>query len=178
MRYERPMSIVRRLARPLLAANFVLEGMDHVRHPGARVETARPLVNTLAAPLHLPNDPELLVRANGAAMSAAGALLAMGRLPRISAAVLAASLVPVTYLEHPFWTERDAEVKATQRTAFLKNLGLLGGLLIASVDTEGRPGLAWRSQRAAKKAKGAAAQAKKDARRATRRSRLRWSKVS
>ncbi len=159
------MSIVRRLARPLLAANFVLEGMDHVRHPGTRVDTARPLVNTLAAPLHLPNDPEMLVRANGAAMSAAGALLAMGRLPRLSSAVLAASLIPVTYVEHPFWTERDAQAKAAQRTAFLKNLGLLGGLLLAAADTGGReslPHAAGRlSSRAAKKAGKAAKKAEK-----------------
>ncbi len=168
MRYERVMSLVRRLARPLLAANFVIEGLDHVRHPGTRVESARPLVNTLAGPLRLPNDPETLVRANGAAMAVAGSLLAIGRFPRLSAAVLAASLVPATYVDHPFWTEKDPETKAVQRTRFLKNLGLLGGVLIASVDTDGRPGLAWRSERAAKDAKRAAGLAKKDAKRAGR----------
>lgn len=157
------MSIVRRLARPLLAANFVIEGLDHVRHPGSRVESARPLVNTLAGPLRLPNDPETLVRANGAAMAVAGSLLAIGRFPRLSAAVLAASLVPATYVDHPFWTEKDPETKAVQRTRFLKNLGLLGGVLIASVDTDGRPGLAWRSERAAKDAKRAGRSAKREA---------------
>lgn len=162
------MSIVRRLARPLLAANFVIEGLDHVRHPGTRVESARPLVNTLAGPLRLPNDPEMLVRANGAAMAVAGSLLAIGRLPRLSAVVLAASLVPATYVDHPFWAEKDPEAKSAQRTQFLKNLGLLGGVLIASVDTDGRPGLAWRSERAAKDVKRAAGHATKDAKRAGR----------
>jgi len=159
---------VRRLARPLLAANFVVEGLDHVRHPGPRVDSARPLVSTLAGPLRLPEDPELLVRANGAAMAGAGSLLAIGRLPRLSAAVLAASLLPATYIDHPFWAEKDPETKAAQRTKFLTNLGLLGGVLIASVDTEGRPGLAWRSERAAKDARRAASLAAKDAKRATR----------
>ena len=168
MRYERAMSIVRRLARPLLAANFVVEGLDHVRHPGSRVESARPLVSTVSGPLRLPDDPEMLVRANGAAMAAAGSLLAVGRLPRLSAVVLAASLVPATYVDHPFWTEKDPKEKAAQRSRFLTNLGLLGGVLIASVDTEGRPGLAWRSGRAAKDARRAAALAAKDAGRATR----------
>ncbi len=168
MRYERGMSIVRRLARPLLAANFVIEGLDHVRHPGPRVDSARPLVSTLSGPLRLPDDPELLVRANGAAMAVAGSLLAIGRLPRLSATVLAASLVPATYIDHPFWAEKDPQEKAAQRTRFLTNLGLLGGVLIASVDTDGRPGLAWRSERAAKDAKRAAGHAKKDAKRAGR----------
>jgi uncharacterized membrane protein YphA (DoxX/SURF4 family) len=161
------MTLLRRVARPLLAAVFVAEGLDLVRHPGPRVEGARPLVRLLAEPLRLPDDPELLVRANGAAMAAAGALLGIGRFPRLSALVLAASLVPTTYVEHPFWAEKDAEAKKRQRQAFLKNTALVGGLLIASVDTEGRPGLAWRSQRAAKDAKRAAGHAKRDARRAT-----------
>jgi uncharacterized membrane protein YphA (DoxX/SURF4 family) len=168
MRYERAMSIVRRLARPLLAANFVVEGLDHVRHPGPRVDSARPLASALSGPLRLPEDPEVLVRANGAAMALAGSMLAVGRLPRLSAAVLAASLVPATYVDHPFWAEKDREAKAAQRSRFLTNLGLLGGVLIASVDTEGRPGLAWRSGRAAKDARRAAALAVKDAKRATR----------
>lgn len=175
------MSIVRRLARPLLAANFVIEGLDHVRHPGPRVESARPLVDTLAGPLRLPEDPELLVRANGAAMAIAGSLLAVGRLPRLSAAVLAASLLPATYVDHPFWTEKDPQEKAAQRTRFLTNLGLLGGVLIASVDTDGRPGLAWRSERAVKDAQRAAGHARKDAkhagRSARRRARLARAKV-
>jgi hypothetical protein len=34
------------------------------------------------------------------------------------------------------------------QTHFLKNLGLLGGLLIAAADTEGRPGLSYRTSHA------------------------------
>jgi hypothetical protein len=30
---------------------------------------------------------------------------------------------------------------------FLKNLGLLGGLLLAAADTEGRPSIGWRAER-------------------------------
>ena len=172
MRYERPMSALRRVARPLLAAAFVSEGLDLVRHPGPRVEAARPLVRLVAEPLRLPDDPELLLRANGAAMAGAGALLGTGRFPRLSALVLAASLVPTTYVEHPFWAEKDPEVKKRQRQAFLKNAALLGGLLIASADTEGRPGLAWRSRRAAKDARRAATAAKKDAKHAAKDAKL------
>ena len=168
MRYERTMSIVRRLARPLLAAPFVAEGVEHVRHPGPRVESARPLVSKVSAPLRLPDDPEMLVRANGAAMAIAGSLLATGRLPRLSAAVLAASVVPATYVENPFWSEKDPERTAAQRTRFLTALGLLGGALLASVDTDGKPGLAWRGRRAARDAKRSARAARRDAR-ATRR---------
>ena len=80
------MTVVRRLARPMLAATFVKGGLDSLRHPAARAEMAAPVIHALAEPLRLPDDPELLVRANGAAMVAAGTLLGLGRLPRLSAA--------------------------------------------------------------------------------------------
>ena len=51
-------------------------------------------------------------------------------------AVLAATLVPTTVAAHSFWQEQDPEVRAKQKVQFLKNLGLLGGLLLAAVDTE------------------------------------------
>jgi hypothetical protein len=120
----------------------------------------------MAPTLKIPNDPEMFVRVNGGAMAAAGTLLGLGKLPRLSALVLSMTIVPSTYTQYQFWTERDPVAKRVQKQHFMKNLGLLGGALLASVDTEGRPGLAWRSRRAAKDAKRAAAQAKKDARHA------------
>jgi putative oxidoreductase len=33
---------------------------------------------------------------------------------------------------------------------FFKNVSMLGGLMLAAVDTEGKPGVAWRARRAAK----------------------------
>ena len=62
-----------------------------------------------------------------------------------ASAALAATLVPTTIAAHSYWQEQDPEVRARQRTQFLKNLGLLGGLLLAAVDTEGKPGLAYRA---------------------------------
>jgi putative oxidoreductase len=160
------MTLVRRFARPLLASTFVVAGLDHLRHPGATSPMAAPLVDRVAAPLGLPEDPELLVRANGAAMVGAGGLLAIGRLPRLSAAVLASTLVPTTYVGHQFWAEKDPVTRKQQRTQFLKNLSLLGGLLIAAVDTEGRPGLAYRAHLAREGAGRTARRTRREARHA------------
>ena len=162
------MTLVRRVARPLLASMFVVGGLDALRHPGARADKAAPLVDKLAEPLGLPDDPELLVRANGAAMVAGGALLAVGRLPRVAASVLAASLVPTTIAGHPFWEEQDPAARKQQRTHFLKNLGLLGGVLLAAVDTEGKPGVAWRAQHVLGDGKRGAQRATRSARREAR----------
>jgi putative oxidoreductase len=40
-----------------------------------------------------------------------------------------------------------------QRVHFFKNVSMLGGLLIAAGDTDGRPGIAWRARRAARDAR-------------------------
>lgn len=141
------MTIVRRLARPLLATPLIQTGLDAARHPGPQAELARPVLDRVTVPLKLPQDPILVVRAAGGVTVAAGLLLAVGKLPRLSALaiVLAAPAVQNT---QPFWKEKDPELRRLQRTAFVKNLGLLGGTLLAAVDTEGRPGLAWRGRRA------------------------------
>ncbi len=141
------MTIVRRLARPLLATPLIQTGIDAVRHPGPQAELARPVLDRVSGPLKLPQDQVAVVRAAGGVTVAAGLLLAIGKLPRLSALaiVLAAPAVQNT---QPFWKEKDPELRRAQRTTFLKNLGLLGGTLLAAVDTEGRPGLAWRGRRA------------------------------
>jgi putative oxidoreductase len=156
--------LVRRVARPLLAAMFVVGGLDQLKHPGRKVDTAGPLVEKVGPAIGLPDDPELLVRANGAAMVGAGSLLALGRLPRLASTVLAATLVPTTIAAHSFWQEQDPQVRAQQRTQFLKNLGLLGGLLLAAVDTEGKPGLAYRAHMVNDSAHRTARQTRREAR--------------
>ena len=131
--------------------------------PAAKVGKAGPLIKQLSGPLHLPDDPELLVRANGAAMVGAGALLAAGSFPRLGRPRLAGTIVPTTAAGHRFWEEEDPVTKRQQRTHFMKNLGLLGGTLLAVVDTGGKPGIPWRARRAAKDAARTAKTARREA---------------
>jgi uncharacterized membrane protein YphA (DoxX/SURF4 family) len=129
---------------------FVTGGLDSLRHPATKTPAADPIAPRIARRLpYLPEDTEQLVRINGAVQLGAGLMLATGRLPRISSALLAGSLVPTTLAGHRFWEEKDDIKRAQQRIHFFKNLSMLGGLMLAAVDTEGRPGLAWRAQHAA-----------------------------
>ena len=150
------MTATRLIARPLLASTFVLGGVNALKNAPALATTAKPVVDRIrpllekAAPqVKIPDDTVTLVRINAVAQILAAAALARGRAPRISSTVLAASLVPTTVAGHQFWNESDPETKAQQRIHFFKNLSMLGGLLLASVDTEGRPGVAWRAKHAA-----------------------------
>ena len=161
------MSLVRRVARPMLAAMFVVGGLDQLKHPGAKAKAARPVLDQ-ASKVGLPDDPELLVRANGVAMVGGGALLATGHVPRIASTILAGTLIPTTLAAHPFWNETDPQKRAQQKVQFLKNLGLLGGLLLAAVDTDGRPSLAYRARRAGESAQRTVHTTKREARHAAR----------
>ncbi len=144
------MTLVRRLARPCLATMFVTGGLDALQRPEPKAPVADPIAPRIAERLpYLPEDPEALVRINGAAQVVAGLMLATGRLPRLSAAVLAGSLVPTTLAAHRFWEEQDETRRAQQKMHFYKNVSMLGGLMLAAVDTAGKPGLAWRARHAA-----------------------------
>jgi len=162
------MTVVRRIARPMMAAIFVTSGLDALRHPAKPAQVAAPVIKALSGPLNLPDDPELLVRANGATMLVAGTMLGLGKFPRLAALTLAATLVPATYAGHAFWAVEDPTSRAQQRTHFLKNVGLLGGVLLASVDTAGQPGLAYRARRVGFEARRQTALAKREARHAAR----------
>jgi len=114
------MRIVHVLGRIAFGAPFIVLGLDAAKEPGGRVKA----VEALGIP-----QPELVVRANGAAMVAGGAALATGVLPRVAAAGLALSLAPTTHAGHPYWRETDPVVRGQQRIHFLKNVGLVGALL-------------------------------------------------
>jgi uncharacterized membrane protein YphA (DoxX/SURF4 family) len=93
-----------------------------------------------------PSDARSLVQLNGAVQFTGGLLLLTG-LRRPAALALAASLLPTTFAGHRFWEYRDEAQRHQHQVQFLKNLGLTGGLLLAALDTEGRPGLRYRTRR-------------------------------
>ena len=149
--------LIRRIARPLLSAVFIGHGIEALRSPQRAAETARPTVEGLRklpepAATKLPQDPETLARINAAGQGGGGLPLASGKLPRVASAALALTVVPGSLGGHMFWSDTDPQRKAEQRRAFLTDLSLIGGLMIASVDTEGKPSLGWRGRRAAERA--------------------------
>ncbi|MEU5563152.1 DoxX family protein [Micromonospora musae] len=144
------MKPVRSLARAMLSGIFVASGYSNLTNPGRLVPAAKPITDRVEPLLEqvnprIPTDTATLIRANGAVQIGAGLLFATGRLTRPMALVLAGTLVPVTLAGHRFWENEDAAARANNRVHFLKNLGLFGGLLLAAADTQGKPGLRWRT---------------------------------
>jgi putative oxidoreductase len=154
--------LVRRIARPLLASPFIFGGLSALKNPQSRVPGAAPIVEQLTEvaekqlPIQVSKDVEQWVKINAGIHVGAGSLLALGRLPRLSALALATSLVPTTLAGHRFWEHDDPKERFGQTSNFLKNSAMLGGLLIAAVDTEGRPSVGWRARKTASAAAAAA----------------------
>jgi uncharacterized membrane protein YphA (DoxX/SURF4 family) len=125
---------LRPAARVLTGSTYLLLGFDALREPGARVEQAAGVLGAVRNWVPLPADDELVVRGNAAVMVAAGAMLALGRAPRLSALALAGSLVPTTLAGHSYWQIEDPAARKVQRIQFHKNMAMLGGLLLAVLD--------------------------------------------
>jgi uncharacterized membrane protein YphA (DoxX/SURF4 family) len=130
--------IVHRLARPMLAAIFIVSGIDTLRNPESKLPVAKPFIDSTvekyrdSLPPQVPKDPVALIRLDAGVKLAAGVLLATGRFPRLAALVLAGNLVPTTMAAHSYWAMEDPTQRKAQRVQFLKNLGMAGGLIIAA----------------------------------------------
>jgi uncharacterized membrane protein YphA (DoxX/SURF4 family) len=135
--------MIRRLARPLLGVAFVNSGVESIRDSDRRA-------GKLAS--YGVSQPLRAARGVAAAQIGGGVLLTLNRLPRLTALLLALTVVPDAATAHDFWSEKDGETKRSQRSLFARDLGLLGGVLVTMADTGGResvPHLAARTSREA-----------------------------
>lgn len=140
------MSLLRFVARSMLASYFVVNGVQALIKPADHIELAEPALE-LAPRLrdalpegvrsYIPTDAVSMTRCLAAAQVAGGLGLATGIGRRCGAAVLATTILPSVVVAKPW---RQSVDKAQLGT----DVALLGGVLLAAVDTEGKPGLAWR----------------------------------
>ena len=169
------MTLVRRIARPLLSAMFISGGIDALRN--ARPRWRRPPRRWHPrSPRRVPGPPGTTrrswSRSTGRSRSAPGCC----RTRPVPAALRGAACRQPRADDpagHRFWEEEDATRRAQQRIHFLKNLSMLGGLMLAAVDTEGQPGLAWRARHASQHAAAGTRRTGRAARRETTRGRPR-----
>ncbi len=186
------MSLLRFAARSMLASYFVINGVRSLRHPEEFTAQAKPVADRVLPIMnsavgdqlagYLPEDTEGFVKCTGALQIAGGLSLATGLGRRLGAGVLAASLLPQVLWSKPFGSGPE---RSLSRAQLGKHVALLGGVLLAAQDTEGRPDLAWkiRTQRelAAKqaaKAEAAEQRAQAAAEKAARRGRRRRGSAS
>lgn len=157
---------IRRIARSLLAVTFIANGVDTLLHPKSKVDAARPVLEKAQTlvPAAASVDPELFVKADGAVKVGAGLMMALGRAPRLSAALLAVDLIPSTAAEHPFWSGDYPGDRRTQQSQFLKNASLFGGLILAiTAPSSKKAKLGEKTEKARKKGERVSRRARKAA---------------
>jgi uncharacterized membrane protein YphA (DoxX/SURF4 family) len=120
--------MARAVAHALLAGIFIIGGWGALNKPGGRPKK----VAAAGIPL-----PALAVALNGAAMVGAGLLLGLSMLPKVAAALLIGSMIPTTLVGHAFWKEEPGPARENHVIQLLKNLGLIGGLLLVLTEKEG-----------------------------------------
>jgi uncharacterized membrane protein YphA (DoxX/SURF4 family) len=118
---------IKSLGRILLASIFISGGASTIKEPEGRA--------VLVESAGIPMAREATVL-NGAVMVAGGAALALGILPKLAATALIGTLIPTTFVGHPFWKEEEPGARAGQQIHFLKNLAMLGGLLLVLADSK------------------------------------------
>ena len=161
------MSFVRFLARPMLASSFVLAGMDKLKNADDTAAQLSPLLRRTADALPFQPNEKVVARVIGGTQIGAGVCFALGKSARLAATLLAVISVLNGYVE---WRSADTsskEARDARRKQLLKNVTLTGGVLLAAVDTAGKPSLAWRAGHLAADAKKSAGHLAADARKTT-----------
>lgn len=117
---ENPSKILYPLGRALLGALFLVSGINKIFAfsyvAGWMASTGLPLAGLLLA-------ITIVIEVGG------GLLLITGVQARWAALVIALFLIPVTFVFHAFWSA-DAAHFQDQLTNFLKNVSILGGMLV------------------------------------------------
>ncbi len=112
--------MLKALVRICLSGIFIIAGAEAFKVPGPRTQ----MVEGAGIP-----EPETAVKINGATMVLGGILLALGIVPKAAAGTLIGTMIPTPLVGHAFWNEKEPTAQSMQRVQFLKNLGLIGGLL-------------------------------------------------
>lgn len=109
------------LGRILLGGMFSYYGLNHFINTAAMAQ--------YAASKGVPT-PELAVIVSGALLVAGGLSVLFGMWPQIGAACLGLFLVGVTPVMHNFWDVPDPAQRMNEMAHFMKNMALLGGVMM------------------------------------------------
>ena len=115
------------IGRLLLSVLFLLSGSLKIAHWTGTLQGMEAM--------HVPAAPFMLAVAVFAEL-AGGLAILTGLLARLASALLVLYLIPVTLLFHAFWAASAAE-QGGQLINFLKNLAIMGGLVLLAANGPG-----------------------------------------
>jgi len=115
------MNTVLVIGRVLFALIFINSGIAHL----TKLEAMAGYAKYKKVPA-----AKLSVIVSGLMILVGGLYIALGIYADLGALLIAAFLIPTSFLMHAFWKESDATAKQNESIAFFKNLSMAGAALI------------------------------------------------
>src|SRR5215469_6800686 len=109
------------IGRVIVGGFFLMNGFNHF----AKLNMMAGYAKSKGIPA-----PALAVGCSGVLLFLGGLSLLLGYHPTIGAGLLVAFLLGVSFSMHNFWTVQDQQAKMGEMTNFLKNIAILGLLLM------------------------------------------------
>ena len=109
------------LGRIIFGGFFIYMGLNHFRNTEMLTQYAQ--MKKVPA-------PQIAVLLAGVLLLFGGATILTGAARSLGALALVAFFVPTSLYIHNFWTVEDPQMKANERSHFLKNTALLGAALM------------------------------------------------
>jgi putative oxidoreductase len=109
------------IGRIIVGLYFLFAGYNHFKNLG--------FMSGYVASKGIP-APKLAVAGTGVLLLAGGASVLLGLYPRAGIALLVLFLLGVSFTMHAFWKIPDPQQRMGEQVNFLKNIALLGALLM------------------------------------------------
>jgi len=115
------MDVLFLIGRLIFGGYFIMNAWGHFKH----LESITGYAQSKGVP-----SPRAAVFVSGVLLLLGGLGVVFGIAPEASLALLLIFLVPVTFKMHAFWKETDPNVKMMEQIQFMKNMALVGALLM------------------------------------------------
>lgn len=115
------MEIAFLIGRIILGVYYLFNASNHFM----RLE----MMTNYAASKNVP-QPKLAVIVTGILLLIGGLSILTGFQPTIGVLALVVFFLPVTFMMHNFWAEKDEMARMMQMTQFVKNMGLMSSALM------------------------------------------------
>ncbi|MDO8594211.1 MAG: DoxX family membrane protein [bacterium] len=115
------MSILFLIGRLIFGGYFLMNAWNHFKH----IDSLAGYAGAKGVP-----SPRAGVFMTGVLMLLGGLGVVFGIAPEASITLLIIFLVPTSFKMHAFWKETDPNARMMERIAFMKNMALIGALLM------------------------------------------------
>jgi putative oxidoreductase len=115
------MTVIFLIGRIIFGGYFIKAGINHFKNLGHMAG--------FAASKGVPS-PKLAVGFSGLLALIGGASIVLGLWPGVGILSLLVFMIPVTYMMHPYWKEKDPAMRMNDNISFYKNVAIIGALLM------------------------------------------------